>query len=254
MPTDPLFYLVGYTAIFMIAFGKGAFGGGLAVLGVPVLALVVDPVTAAIMMAPLVVVMDPIAIAAYPMRTWSMPDLAWMAPGILVGLLIGALFFFSVDPRIVSLGIAIVTLWFAARHFMQDRTIRPAPRPVEPVRAMAAATLSGFTTFIAHGGGPPISFYLLPRALPKTIYAGTYVALFFFSNIIKLGLYLWLGLREPKALLAAAVLVPAIPLGIWAGKQFHDRIDEEQLYFLLYLMLVIAGLKLLYDSVRALLG
>ncbi len=254
MPTDPLFYLVGYFAIFMIALGKGAFGGGLAVLGVPVLALVVDPVTAAIMMAPLVVVMDPLAIAAYPMRTWSIPDLVWMAPGILVGLAIGVLFFVSVDPRYVSLGIAIVTLWFTARHFLRNRSERAAPRPVEPLRALAASTVSGFTTFIAHGGGPPISFYLLPRALPKTIYAGTYVALFFFSNLIKLALYLWLGLREPKALLSAAVLIPAIPLGIWAGKKLHDRIDEEQLYFLLYLMLGIAGLKLLYDSVRALWG
>jgi len=206
------------------------------------------------MMAPLVVVMDPLAIVAYPMRTWSIPDLAWMAPGILIGLMFGVLFFVSVDPRFVSLGIAIVTLWFTARHFLQDRSHRPAPRPVEPLRAIAAATLSGFTTFIAHGGGPPIAFYLLPRALSKTVYAGTYVALFFFSNLVKLGLYLWLGMREPTALWAAAVLIPAIPLGIWAGKKFHDRIDEDQLYFLLYLMLGIAGLKLLYDSVSALWG
>ena len=41
-------------------------------------------------------------------------------------------------------------------------------------------------------------------------------------------------------------------LAVARGKKFHDRIDEEQLYFLLYLMLGIAGLKLLYDSVSAL--
>ena len=40
MPVDPLFYLVGLPAVFVIGFGKGAFGGGLAIIGIPFLALV----------------------------------------------------------------------------------------------------------------------------------------------------------------------------------------------------------------------
>jgi hypothetical protein len=32
MPTDPLFYLVGLSVVFLIDFGKGAFGGGTAIL------------------------------------------------------------------------------------------------------------------------------------------------------------------------------------------------------------------------------
>ena len=51
--------------------GKGAFGGGLAIIGVPVMALVIDPITAAIIFAPLVVFMDLFALRAFPPSTWS---------------------------------------------------------------------------------------------------------------------------------------------------------------------------------------
>jgi len=48
--------------------------------------------------------------------------------------------------------------------------------------------------------------------------------------------------------------MPAIPLGVWAGTLLHDRLDQERLYFWCYVVLAISGLKLLVDSLRALLG
>jgi hypothetical protein len=45
------FYLIALPAVFVIGLGKGAFGGGPALIGIPLLALVVDPVDAAIMVA-----------------------------------------------------------------------------------------------------------------------------------------------------------------------------------------------------------
>src|SRR5215470_16805139 len=186
MPTDPLFYLVGLAAVFLMSFARGAFGGGLAILGAPVLALVVDPITATMMMAPLVSASDPFAVWAYPPRTWSWPDILWLVPGMLVGLGLGALFFVTIDPRLVVLTIAVVTLWFTARWFLQARKAPPTQTPVSPVKAVVCGTVSGFTTFLAHGGNPPIAFYLLPRRLPMTIYAGTITAVFLASNTVKL--------------------------------------------------------------------
>ncbi len=47
--------------------------------------------------------------------------------------------------------------------------------------------------------------------------------------------------------------MPAIPLGVWAGKLLHDRMAEDRLYLFCYLLTAATGLKLLADSVRALL-
>ena len=253
MPTDPLFYIVGLSAVFLMAFGKGAVGGGLAVLGVPLLALVIDPITATIMMAPLVSAMDPFGIWAFPPRTWSWRDIAWLAPGMLIGLLLGAVFFISVDPRLVALGIAVVTLWFTVRWFLRDRNAPPVGAPVNPPKALVCGTASGFTTFIAHGGNPPLAIYLLPRGLSKGAYAGTLTALFTLSNTVKLGLYVWLARHQSEALWWAVVLMPAVPIGVWAGKLLHNRLAEDRLYLFCYLLVAVTGLKLLVDSVRALL-
>jgi uncharacterized membrane protein YfcA len=248
MPTDPLFYLIGLPAIFLVSLGRGAFGGGLAILGVPLLAFTVDPVTATFMMAPIVSASDPFTVWAFPPRTWSMPDLKWLVPGMIAGLCLGAVFVAEIDPRIVALGISIVILWFTARYFLRDRNAPSGHTPVNPVLALICSGLAGFTTFISHGGNPPIAYYLLPRGLPKTIYAGTMIALFLSANMVKLALYLWLNGSDLRVLLMAVALMPAVPLGVWAGKRLHDRLDQEELYFWCYLLVGIAGLRLFIDS------
>jgi uncharacterized membrane protein YfcA len=252
MPTDLIFYLIGLPAVFLVALGKGAFGGGLAILGVPLLALVVDPVNAAIMVAPLVCAMDLFALQAFPVRTWSWPDLAWLGPGMLAGLALGAVFFVYVDPPVLALVIALVTLWFTGRFFF-GRSRSEKPKPVWPAGAVFLGALGGFTTFVAHAGGPPLAMYLLRRGLPKSVYAGTLVGLFTASNLIKVWPYLWFGLARPEALWQALALLPAVPLGVWAGKALHNRLDEQRLYFWCYLLLAAAGLKLLADGLAELL-
>jgi uncharacterized protein len=254
MPTDPLFYVVGLSAVFLMSLARGAFGGGLAILGAPVLALVVDPITATMMMAPIVSASDPFAVWAFPPRTWSWPDVAWLVPGMLIGLGVGTLFFVLIDPRMVALAIAVVTLWFTARWFMHGRNSTATGAPVAPLKALVCGAMSGFTTFIAHAGNPPIAFYLLPRGLPITVFAGTITAIFLVSNTVKLVIYFWLMATDLKVLIMAAVLVPAIPVGIWAGKLLHDRLDQHRLYLVCYLLLGLAGLKLFFDSMRALIG
>ena len=41
----------------------------------------------------------------------------------------------------------------------------------------------------------------------------------------------------------AVALMPAVPLGVWAGKRLHDRLDEQRLYFWCYLLVGVAGLQ-----------
>ena len=254
MSTDPVFYLIGLPAIFLIGLGKGAFGGGLAIAGVPLLALVTGPVEASIMIAVVACATDIFALGAFPMRTWSWPDIVWLLPGVIVGVGLGALFFALVDPRILVLGIALVTLLFTARYFLRDRIRPQTGAPVSPVKALIFGGLGGFSTFISHAAAPPISVYLLPRGLSKTVYAGTMVALLTVSNAIKIIPYGWFGLQHPEALWQVLPLLPMVPLGVWIGKLLHDRLDEQRLYFWCYLLVGAAGLKLLIDSVLKLIG
>jgi uncharacterized membrane protein YfcA len=251
LPTDPLFYVVGLTTIFLVSVGKGAFGGGLAILGVPLLSLVLPPLDAAIVVAPLVTFMDFFAFGSFGRKTWSKPDLVWLAPAMLVGIALGYVFFVYVDPRVVAAGIGVITLVFALDWFLRGRKSEHKERPVSPLLALIAGSATGFTTFVAHAGGPPMSAYLLYRGLNKTVYAGTAVALFSLGNLVKLVPYAALAFAKPETLVQAAVLAPVVPLGVWLGKYIHDRLDQQRLFFWCYAILIVAAAKLLYDALRA---
>ena len=177
-------------------------------LGIPLLSLVVDPLDAAIMVAPLVSLMDICALGAFGRANWSKPDLVWLLPGMVVGIGIGTAAFVFVDARIVTTLMALVMLIFTGQWFVRGRHAGPGRLPPTPPLALLAGTASGFTTFIAHAGGPPIGMYLLARGLDKSMYAGTNIAFFTLANAIKLFPYVALGLTRPQALRGAWRLLP----------------------------------------------
>jgi uncharacterized protein len=253
-PTDPVFYAVGLVTVFIMALSKGAFGGGIALVGVPLLSLVVDPLDASVMVAILVVAMDVFALRAFPMKTWSRIDLKFLLPGLIVGIGLGWIAFVTLDPRIVALMIAVTTLAFTAHWFLKGRLAGGEPKAASARRGVWYGTLAGFATFIAHSAAPPLAMYLVPRRLDKTVFAGTNVLFFAVANIIKIFPYVAIAMTRPQTFAMSLALVPAIPIGVWIGRRLHNRLDQNGIYFWCYLLIGLAGTKLLYDSIRALAG
>lgn len=58
MIDSPAFWLAAVPAVLIVGLSKGGFGGGLGVLGVPLLSLAVSPVQAAAVLLPVLCVMD----------------------------------------------------------------------------------------------------------------------------------------------------------------------------------------------------
>ncbi len=254
LPSSPWFYVVGLATIFATAVSKGAFGGGLPII-VPMLALAVDPITAAIIAAPLLVLMDVFALRSFGVGNASWPDLRALLPGLLIGLGIGWALFELVDHRIVTLAIAVVTLLFAVHWFLRTR-IQPRVEgggiPPSAKLGVLAGGVSGFSTFISHAGGPPIMVYLLKRNLSKGLLAGTMIMFFLIANVIKLVPFGFLMADAPKAVAMSLVLAPAVPIGIVAGKWVHDQLDQQAIYFWCHILLLLIGGKMLFDALRAL--
>ncbi len=85
--------VVAFAGVFLICFMKGAFGGGFAIVGIPLLSIVMDPVTAGGLLAPLFVAMDMFALRYWRPSTWSKPDLVLLLPGLVIGIGLGYLLF-----------------------------------------------------------------------------------------------------------------------------------------------------------------
>lgn len=65
MLTDSGFYLVSVPAVLLYGVTKGGFGGALAIISVPMMALVMPPTQAAAILLPILVVMDLLVVKAY---------------------------------------------------------------------------------------------------------------------------------------------------------------------------------------------
>jgi hypothetical protein len=151
---------VAAAGVFLIAFMKGAFGGGFAIVGIPLLSLVMDPISAGALLAPLFIAMDVVAFRYWRPSTWSRPDLLMLVPALVVGTAVGYALLSRLDLHAIEIGVALVTLGFAALWLTGGAQVETRPRSLP--KALAFGFGAGITTMVAHSGGPPLAMYLLP--------------------------------------------------------------------------------------------
>ena len=108
--------------------------------------------------------------------------------------------------------------------------------------------LAGFTSFVAHAGGPLVAMHLIPQKLEKTAYQGATVLFFWWVNLVKLGPYAAPGLLDGENLTTSLVLAPLAPLAMGLGVWAHHRISERWFYRSIYALLAVTGVKLIWDG------
>ncbi len=232
--------------MILTGISKSGLGGGLGQLSVPLMAMFISPVAAAAIMLPVLVMIDIPNLWNYR-HDWHRGNIAVMVPGAIIGIAIGALTYRHVDENTVRLLLGILTLIFAMSYFVQ-RT--PLDQSTSGGRALglSCGTLAGFTSFVAHAGGAPVKFYVLPQRLGKRVFVGTHVMFFFIINQIKIWPYLWLGQFSEANLTTSLVLAPAVPLGVWLGWRLNKILPLELFYKLCYGLMFVAGIKLVWDG------
>jgi uncharacterized membrane protein YfcA len=240
--------LVTGLSTLLIAVVKGAFGGGFGLVGIPLMSLVMDPITAGAIVAPLFIPMDVMALRYFPPRTWSAPDVKILVPTAIVGIVLGTLMLSLLDTRLVSIVIAVVALAFAVNWYAGGQKIVASAR--KTWHAVVAGIVSGITTMVAHSGGPPLALYLLRLGLAKDVYVGTTTIYFLFGNAVKVWPWLYLGQPTAAMWTLIAICTPIAMFGVWLGWLVHGKLDQRRMYQGCYFLLVLASIKMLWDGLR----
>ena len=249
MIADPWFWALALPAVALTGISKGALGGG-ASIAVPLMALAIPPAQAAAIMLPALCLMDLAGIRAY-LGKWDARVMRIIVPAGLAGCVVGALTFRHLSEHWIRILLGSIALGFLAwSYYPKKRLARTPP----PAAGWFWGTLSGFTSFVTHAGGPPILVYLLPLRLEKAAFVATSLVFFTALNYAKIVPYLWLGLFDTRVLATAAVLAPLGVGGIYAGLWLQRRIDARAFYRTLHALLLVAGAKLLYDGLSAVLS
>jgi uncharacterized membrane protein YfcA len=247
MTLDWGFYAVAIPAVVLMGLSKSGFGSGFGALAVPLMALVVPVPQAAAIMLPLLAIMDVMGVSAL-IRDRDRALIRLLLPAGLLGTVVGTLLFGWLSAKVVAGTVGAITLAFLAVRLLFPPKADAAPPP--RWLGFILGIVSGFTSFVAHAGGPPISFYVLPQKLDPVRFTATLAVFFAAVNLSKWIPYAWLGLIDTRNLFTSLTLAPFAPLGVWLGLRVVRRINTEWFYRLFHLGMAATGSKLLWDALR----
>jgi uncharacterized protein len=250
MLTQLSFYATAIPAVILLGLSKGGFAG-LGVLGMPLMALTIPPIQAAAITLPILMVQDVFSVWVYR-RSWDRANLRIMLPGAVAGIILAYFLAAQVPDAAVALLLGGISVVFALRRFLAARYAPGPTRTVPP--SMPAGlfwgAIAGFTSTIAHAGGPPFQIHVLPQHLPRDIYVGTGVVFFALVNLIKVPPYLALGQFTPENLFTSTALFPLAIASTWAGVWLVRRVSGERFYDVVYTLLFLLGFKLMVDGMK----
>lgn len=233
--------------MILLGLSKGGFAGAGA-LSLPVIAFAVNPVQAAAILLPILIVQDVVGVWAFR-RHIDYFVFGWTLAGAVIGIIGGYLFAAMVSADIVLAMVGVISILFGAYRLWRDRHGPPAPSPSAGWIGGMFGIVSGFTSQIAHAGQPPWQLWVMPRGLSRDMLIGTSAVYFAAVNWIKVPAYLALGQFTRENLLTAAALMPVAILSTLAGVWLVRRVSPERFYTGIYWLMIGVGVVLVGKAV-----
>lgn len=236
--TDLLLTAGAAVAIFVAAaLAQAVTGFGSALVAVPLLTLLVDPVTAVVVATAVSLVLSSGAawrerahVAVGPARTLTVTGVVGMPAGLLALHLL--------DESLLTAGIAaamlVMVLLVASGLRVPDRAV-----PVAGLASGALLTSTGMN-------GPPLVMTL--AGLEPLRYRATLQAVFAGQDLIAVAAYAVVGLWSVTAALLVVAGVAGLPLGWRVGDAIFRRIPAHRLRHVVVAGLVVMGLSMLVTA------
>ncbi|MBM3340677.1 MAG: sulfite exporter TauE/SafE family protein [Betaproteobacteria bacterium] len=229
----PLIILLAY-----LIFGMSGFGSTL--IAVPLLTHVL-PLKFVI---PMVIILDCISSVTMGVKlreqVWK-AEFIPMLPFLLLGLVAGAFVLMKLPPQWLILTLGCFVLIFAVNFLVNRKPLFRMPRwTVAPIGLLAGTTSSAFGV-----GGPIYVFYFTARGATAEQIRATVPAVFSFTSIARIIIFATIGLFNPQVLMATAVLLIPMALGLWCGHRLHGTLTREQALRVVGVLLLLSGVSLI---------
>jgi len=245
--TDWQPWLIGALGVLFIGLSKAGFGGGLGMLTTPLCALAFPPRDAIGIVLPLLCAGDLFSLWHY-WRKWDARNLKFLLPGAAVGIIVGVHFIGLFSPRQLNVAIGVIAVTFVLFQLFREFIFRAEGAFAPNHKAgLPCGLIAGITSSFAHGAGPVVSMFLVPQRLPKEIFVGTNVLVFFWINWIKVPFFVGNGVITSGTLLKSLWFLPLIPVGVWLGVWLNRRCSEKGFIRVVLVALFLSGLQLIFN-------
>ncbi|MDQ1129551.1 sulfite exporter TauE/SafE family protein [Microbacterium sp. SORGH_AS_0888] len=192
----------------------------------------------------LLLVADLFAVTAYR-RHADVRALVRLAPAVVAGLLLGAVFLAFASDGWVKRTIGVLLLVVIAITLLRRRAQAAVTGGIHPVATATYGALGGFTTMVANAAGPVMSMYFLAARFDVKRFLGTAAWFFFLVNLTKLPFSIGLGLLTPPELLLDLVLVPLVVVGALGGRWLAGRLNQTVFDRLVIVFTIVGAVYLL---------
>jgi uncharacterized protein len=232
---DPLDLVVIVAAIAVGAFIKGATGGGLPQIAIPVMAVFLGVEHAVVVMAIPGVVANGLLVRSHRAEAPGTRHLPVMIGAGVVGAVVGTLLLKSLDARVLSGVLALVIVVYivlavAKPGFtLPERVTRVGSGPV----GLVAGGLQGATGI----SGPLLTTWLHGFGMAPRAYVLALSSLFFVFSTVQTVTMFGVGLYTPsrlvESLLALLPILVALPLGVRAARRLSAQTFQRVVLVLL---------------------
>lgn len=238
------FYLITAFVIFLVGVSKGGLGGAAGAAATPLMALVMPVEQVLGLMLPLLMMADVFAVASH-WRRWDNRLLLLLVPASLIGITAGTALLTTISSEALRAGLAVIVILFVLYKLFEERIQRSLTYRARPWHGVLTGAVAGFTSTLAHTGGPPIVIYLLMQQVSPRVFVATSAVYFAIINWLKVPYYIYAGVLDLNQLRQVVWLLPLIPVSVLVGRWLSTRIDKQTFERVMIVLLAASALLLL---------
>jgi uncharacterized protein len=223
-----------FGAVALSSAAQAVSGFGFALIGTPLVALLVGPKEAVVGLTMIGIVL----VAQLALRSRGhveRPVVLVVTAAAVLGMPFGLLVLERADDRTLTAIIAVVVIAFA---ILLWRGLRLSPnRITDGVAGFVAGVLSTSTST----SGPPIVIALSGKDLTPSAFRGTISAIFLVQGSVAMLAFALGGQITSGAFGVAAAGLPGLILGAYVGEHGFRRLDAETFRRIVFAMLLLSG-------------
>ena len=246
MYNDPSIVLVIILAVLAGGLVKGTLGFGMPMVALPIIAFIIPPTTAMILLC------APIFLTNFLQIKFKEGVSSYrflpMFISLVVGLIIGARLILEININTITQIIAVSIIFAALVNcfgFKINNIKQNYEKIITTIIGFGSGILGGLSTFY----GPPMLAYLVAVDLPKEKFVRTVSTMYFIGSFPLYGSLIYYGFATKEDLIFSLILIIPAFISQQIGTKIRDKINHKQFRNLVIFTLIILGISLFLKTI-----
>ncbi|MDA9805694.1 sulfite exporter TauE/SafE family protein [Alphaproteobacteria bacterium] len=246
MYNDPSIVLVIILAVLAGGLVKGTLGFGMPMVALPIIAFIIPPTTAMILLC------APIFLTNFLQIKFKEGVSSYrflpMFLSLVVGLIIGARLILEIDINTITQIIAVSIIFAALVNcfgFKINNIKQNYEKIITTIIGFGSGILGGLSTFY----GPPMLAYLVAVDLPKEKFVRTVSTMYFIGSFPLYGSLIYYGFATKEDLIFSLILIIPAFISQQIGTKIRDKINHKQFRNLVLFTLIFLGISLFLKTI-----